>query len=48
VIRREIRIKSNEPLRQGDVVESQRRLYNLGAFNRVTIEPQNPSGTNPG
>src|SRR5712664_1298640 len=47
VIRREIRIKSNEPLRQGDVVESQRRLYNLGAFNRVTIEPQNPSGTNP-
>jgi outer membrane protein assembly factor BamA len=47
VIRREIRIKSNEPLRQGDVVESQRRLYNLGVFNRVTIEPQNPSGTNP-
>jgi len=31
VIRREIRIKSNEPLRQGDVVESQRRLYNLSA-----------------
>jgi outer membrane protein assembly factor BamA len=28
-------------------VESQRRLYNLGVFNRVTIEPQNPSGTNP-
>src|SRR5882762_2081470 len=47
VIRREIHIKSNEPLRQGDVVESQRRLYNLGVFNRVTIEPQNPSGTNP-
>jgi outer membrane protein insertion porin family len=47
VIRREIHIKSNEPLRQGDVVESQRRLYNLGVFNRVTIEPQNPAGTNP-
>jgi len=47
VIRQEIRIKSNEPLRQGDVVESQRRLYNLGVFNRVTIEPQNPAGTNP-
>jgi len=28
-------------------VESQRRLYNLGVFNRVTIEPQNPNGTNP-
>jgi outer membrane protein insertion porin family len=47
VIRREIRIKPNEPLRQGEVVESQQRLYNLGVFNRVTIEPQNPNGTNP-
>jgi len=45
VIRREVRIKVQEPLRQADVVESQRRLYNLGIFNRVTIEPQNPSGT---
>ena len=45
VIRREVRIKVHEPLRQGDVVESQRRLYNLGIFNRVTIEPQNPAGT---
>jgi outer membrane protein assembly factor BamA len=45
VIRREVRIKANEPLREGDVVESQRRLYNLGIFNRVTIEPQNPTGT---
>jgi outer membrane protein insertion porin family len=47
VIRREIRIKPNEPLREGDVVESQRHLYNLGVFNRVTIEPQNPNGTQP-
>jgi outer membrane protein insertion porin family len=47
VIRREIHIKVNEPLREGDVVEAQRRLYNLGVFNRVTIEPQNPSGTDP-
>src|SRR5580700_4132856 len=45
VIRREIRVKQNAPLREGEVVESQRRLYNLGVFNRVTIEPQNPSGT---
>ena len=45
VIRREVHIKVKEPLRQGDVVESQRRLYNLGVFNRVTIEPQNPNGT---
>ncbi|HTQ59690.1 MAG TPA: POTRA domain-containing protein [Candidatus Solibacter sp.] len=47
VIRREIRVKAGAPLREGDVVESQRRLYNLGIFNRVTIEPQNPSGSDP-
>jgi outer membrane protein insertion porin family len=47
VIRREIGVKQNAPLREGDVVESQRRLYNLGIFNRVTIEPQNPNGTDP-
>ena len=47
VIRREVHVKENAPLREGDVVESQRRLYNLGTFNRVTIEPQNPNGTDP-
>ena len=47
VIRRGVHIKVGEPLREGDVVESQRRLYNLGIFNRVTIEPQNPNGTDP-
>src|SRR5216684_4035909 len=47
VIHREVHIKVKQPLREGDVVESQRRLYNLGVFNRVTIEPQNPNGTNP-
>jgi len=47
VIHREVHIKVKEPLREGDVVESQRRLYNLGVFNRVTIEPQNANGTNP-
>jgi outer membrane protein insertion porin family len=47
VIRREIRVKPDAPLREGEVVESQRRLYNLGVFNRVTIEPQNPNGTDP-
>ena len=44
-IRREVEVKENAPLREGQVVESQRRLYNLGVFNRVTIEPQNPTGT---
>lgn len=47
VIQREIRVKEGAPLREGEVVESQRRLYNLGIFNRVTIEPQNPDGSDP-
>jgi outer membrane protein assembly complex protein YaeT len=47
VIRREVQVRRNAPLRQGEVVDSQRRLYNLGVFNRVTIEPQNPKGTDP-
>jgi outer membrane protein assembly factor BamA len=47
VIRREVRVKPNEPLREGEVVESQRRLYNLGVFNRITIEPQNRTGSDP-
>lgn len=47
VIAREVRVKPAEPLRQGEVVDSQRRLYNLGVFNRVTIAPQNPAGTDP-
>lgn len=45
VIKREVEVQPNGPLRQGQVVETQRRLYNMGVFNRVTIEPQNPTGT---
>ncbi len=46
VIQREVKVKPG-PLREGDVVESQRQLYNLGVFSRVSIAPQNPSGTDP-
>lgn len=46
VIRRQIQVKPNAPLRQGEVVDTQRRLYNLGVFNRVTVAPQNPTGSN--
>jgi outer membrane protein insertion porin family len=45
VIRREVKVAPHEPLRQGDVVETQRRLYNLGIFSHVSIAPQNPAGT---
>lgn len=47
VIRREVQVKPGEPLREGEVIKSQQRLYNLGIFNRVTIEPQNASGSDP-
>jgi outer membrane protein assembly factor BamA len=47
VIRREVRVKPGGPLREGDVVLSQQKLYNLGIFNRVTIEPQNANGSDP-
>ena len=47
VIRREVKVKPGAPLREGDVVESQQKLYNLGVFNRVTIEPQNANGSDP-
>jgi len=47
VIRREVKVKPGAPLREGDVVESQQKLYNLGIFNRVTIEPQNANGSDP-
>jgi outer membrane protein insertion porin family len=47
VIARNVTIKPEGPLREGDVVETQRRLYNLGIFTRVQIAPQNPTGTDP-
>jgi outer membrane protein insertion porin family len=46
VISRQVGIHAREPLSQGAVVETQRRLYNLGIFSRVSIAPQNPEGTN--
>ncbi len=44
VISREVGIRAGEPLSEGVVVESQRKLYNLGIFSRVSIAPQNPEG----
>jgi len=46
IVARQVKIVPG-PLREGEVVETQRRLYNLGVFNRVTIAPQNPNGTDP-
>lgn len=47
VIRRQVSLKSGQPLRESDVVETQQKLYNLGIFNRVNINPQNPEGSDP-
>jgi outer membrane protein insertion porin family len=47
VIQRQVTLKPGQPLGESDLVESQQKLYNLGIFNRVNIDPQNPNGTDP-
>lgn len=47
VIAREVQLRPGDPLRAGSMLETQRRLYDLGIFNRVTVAPQNPDGTEP-
>ncbi len=44
VISSQVGIKPGEPLSEGAVVETQRKLYNLGIFSRVSVAPQNPDG----
>jgi outer membrane protein insertion porin family len=44
VISRQVGIKAGEPLSESSVVDTQRKLYNLGIFSRVSIAPQNPEG----
>ena len=47
VIDRRIRIDPGDPLSQAEMVDSQRRLYNLGIFNQVDMAVQNPEGIEP-
>ena len=47
VISREVAIHAGDPLSEEAEVETQRKLYNLGIFSRVTIAPQNPEGDSP-
>jgi outer membrane protein assembly complex protein YaeT len=44
VISREVGIKAGEPMSEGAIVETQRKLYNLGIFSRVAVAPQDPEG----
>ena len=45
VAHRELRVHPNDPLSQRDMLESQRRLYDLGLFSEVDTAIQNPDGT---
>jgi outer membrane protein insertion porin family len=42
---RELRVQPGAPLSQQDMLESQRRLYDLGLFKQVDTAIQNPDGT---
>src|SRR5436305_13991101 len=39
-----LQVLDGQPLSQRDMLETQRRLYDLGLFNRVDIAVQNPDG----
>jgi outer membrane protein insertion porin family len=45
VARREVRVQPGAPLSQQAMLESQRRLYDLGLFKQVDTAIQNPDGT---
>jgi len=45
VARRELRVQPGAPLSQHEILESQRRLYDLGLFKQVDTAIQNPDGT---
>ena len=42
VVADQLTVRRGAPLNQSEVLESQRRLYNLGLFNQVQIAPQDP------
>jgi outer membrane protein insertion porin family len=42
VVRRELTFRHGQPVNESALLESQRKLYDLGLFNQVQIAPQNP------
>jgi outer membrane protein insertion porin family len=44
VVERELRMPPGGPLSQQDMLNAQRRLYDLGVFNEVNMAVQNPEG----
>ena len=47
IVDRQMRIHDDDPLSQNRMVDSQRRLYDLGLFNQVDMAVQNPDGQEP-
>jgi outer membrane protein insertion porin family len=47
IVDRQMRIHEGDPLSQVAMINSQRRLYNLGIFNEVNTAVQNPDGQVP-
>ena len=45
VVQREIQIKPGDPLSQIDMLNTQKRLYDLGIFSQVDTAVQNPEST---
>jgi outer membrane protein assembly complex protein YaeT len=45
VVDRELRVHSGDPLDQSAMIDTQRRLYDLGIFNEANIAVQNPDGS---
>ncbi|MFZ0814616.1 MAG: POTRA domain-containing protein [Candidatus Sulfotelmatobacter sp.] len=47
VVQREIQVAAKQPLSQGDLLDTQSKLYDLGIFSQVDTAVQNPEGTDP-
>jgi len=47
VVNRELQIAPGDPLSQIDILQTQKRLYDLGLFNQVDTAVQNPNGDEP-
>jgi outer membrane protein insertion porin family len=45
VVQREIQVAAGQPLSQQDLLETQRKLYDLGIFSQVDTAVQNPEGS---
>ena len=42
VVRRELTFRRDQPVNESALLESQRKLYDMGLFNQVRVVPQNP------